>query len=133
MILSPKLTCDTYHSVYAKYQKGDYAKLFVIDPNPQNQYFVRNQWDQSKCYGTKAICFDTKYGALTPTNMSAPEWNRSLRAQALRNQQLRTIMNGRPESIVWEQTGSVPVRQTTDVPAPSASATSYCCSCSTLR
>ena len=98
--------CNTYHSVYPKCQEGAYAQFFQIPVNPQNQYFVQNQWDQSKCLGTSVICFDTKYGALPPNstvpkNMDCVQCSSSLREQALCNRQLKTIIAQRPETQAW--------------------------------
>ena len=96
--------CNTYHSVYPKYQTGSYAQVFKIDPNQQNQYFVAHPQDQQACLGTQVVCYDVKFGALAPGKTSPTCVNQSLRAQALRNQQLRTIIAGRPETQVLSHT-----------------------------
>jgi hypothetical protein len=95
--------CSTYHSVYPKCQQGNYQKLFNIPLNPQNQYFIQNQWDQSKCLGTQVICFDTTYGALTPcaVHPNHPGTD-SLRSQAMYNGQLRQIIASRPQTKAWK-------------------------------
>src|SRR3990170_715292 len=103
--------CYTYHSIYPKYQEGPYARFFDIDITPANYYFAKNQWDQSKCYGTQVLCFDTEYGALCPPGtITAPvKHASSLRAQSLYNGNLRDIMASRSASKYWEETGRQPL------------------------
>ena len=83
--------CRTYHSVYPKYQAGLYAQQFALDPQCENVHFVQNPQDQAECLGTKAICYDIKYG-------SRPVPGQSLRKQALMNQTLKRIAASRPQS-----------------------------------
>ena len=62
---SPCFQCNMYvANKFRKFQDGSYKKMFCLEENPSNKYFVRNPMKQEYCQNLNdVVCYDIQFGA----------------------------------------------------------------------